>query len=96
MTRTAKKTGTTTDKRALPRAAAATLTSLEENVLRMRAGITVPDGLALASNAFNDELAEKLHAIEARAFEMTGRAQASRAKRPSPKDKIVASLKAKA
>lgn len=96
MTRTSKKTGTATSKRTLSRAATASLTSLEENVLRMRAGVTVPDGLALPSNCYTEELAEMLHAIEARAFEMTGRAQASRSKRPSPKDKIVASLKAKA
>lgn len=93
---TTKKTIATTTKRLteLPADVSQKLSSLEENVLRMHHGIGAPE--RLESMAVTDELAEKLHAIEARAFEMTGRADALRAQKTSPKDKITASLKDKA
>lgn len=91
---TTKKATPGTEERALPKQAKQ-LSSLEENVLRMRQGLGVELDEPLPSNAYTPELAEKLRAIEARAFEMTGRAEAMRARQSSPKSKIVASLKRK-
>lgn len=95
-TKTSKKTQKkTARKAALPKAATSKLSSLEENVLRMHHGITETETETLESKATTPELAEMLYAIEARAYEMTGRAEEGRNKRPSPKNKIVASLKNK-
>jgi len=96
MRKTSKKTSTkTTRKRTMPKEAAEVLTSLEENVIRMRHGLTHTDTEPLGTKATTPELQEMLYAIEARAYEMTGRAQAGRQKRPSPKEKIIKAVKAK-
>lgn len=93
--RTRKISTETTRKRTLPRGAVNVLSSLEENVLRMRYGITQTESEPLASKATTPELQEMLYAIEARAYEMTGRAEEGRKKAPSPKQKIIGVLKAK-
>jgi len=97
MRKTAKKTSIKTSrKRALPKGASQVLTSLEENVLRMRHGITQTATEPLGTKATTPELQEMLYSIEARAYEMTGQAQVVRQKKTSPKDKIVRALKDKA
>ena len=78
----------------LPADAGQKLSSLEENVLRMYHGLAGVDKIETVT--MSDELAEKLHAIEARAFEMTGRADKMRNRADSPKDKIISRLKDKA
>ena len=99
MTKTTKTTKKTSTKKAarprLPEGSTEVLTSLEENVLRMRYGITETKTAPLGTKATTPELAEMLYAIEARAYEMTGRAEGGAKKKPSPKAKIVSSLKAK-
>ena len=97
---TTKKTSTETSTRTgrrlenLPADAGQKLSSLEENVLRMHHGLAEVGKIETVT--MSDELAEKLHAIEARAFEMTGRADKLRNQAESPKDKIVEKLKDKA
>ena len=95
MAKTTRKTSTRTKatRKRLPQGAAQVLSSTEENVLRMRYGI--PETEELGSKASSPELAGMLYAIEARAYEMTGRADPSKGKKPSPRDKIIASLKTK-
>ncbi|MFH1808470.1 MAG: hypothetical protein ABIJ09_06990 [Pseudomonadota bacterium] len=93
MTKTTKKTSTKTATKRMPKGAAKVLTSLEENVVRMRHGLNEPGESELGTKAVTPELAEILFAIEARAYEMTGRAAASSSKKPSPKAKIVSALK---
>jgi hypothetical protein len=92
MTKTTKKTGTKTSVKTLPKEASKVLTSLEENVLRMHHGISEVGTTELGTKAVSAELAEMLYAIEARAYEMTGRVS-SQSKKPSPKAKIVDQLK---
>ncbi len=49
------------------------LTSLEEAVVRMHHGVSMKAEALLPTNGMNDELMARLHEMEVRAFEVTGR-----------------------
>lgn len=75
------------------------LSALEESVIRMRGGLPALSDTPLTSKAGgNEELAQRLRAMELRAFMESGRLDEMRQEAEadvSPKDRIIDALRAK-